>query len=571
MAGAESEPAGPKAAKSKNPPPPSTKNTSEPILKHQTLQSFDKISELLEFIGESSSCDTGNSLSNSKIRKFLLRQKELLGAYMEAEYRQISSDIESLRSDVLEIKANQERSHQLTASALKAIPKQTIKTWAQVTATESLPASLSAQSSTAPAPITARVEDRELTVRLNRDASLPQDQNKAHVPQIQVAKATIAKIDHALAQSGIKALTKMKVPAARILPSDDIRLTMGTTREAELMKIHASAWVASLGTKAELQIPTFGVLLDGIRIESMDLDNQETAIEALKTANIPLLPAMEIKKMSWLNKPYKNKKATSVIIEFALPEDANAVIAAGALFWEFTSRKIRRYVRNCRIKQCFKCYHYGHITPQCRADEICGFCNKPHKTADCPSEHNPREHKCPLCKKGHPAWDTSCDARRKEIERIEKARKTASQFWPEPLKEQVVSPSSVRASTGQYPTPSESSVSKSAVQKKKTPTRTKNIPPAMPAPNESEQPAKTAGIKRGREPLGEKSDNEQLTSRKSKAYRPGAPINIHMDDSDKPPSEITSSSLSMVTRRAAAITASRESIQTVSDDTEEDL
>jgi hypothetical protein len=49
-----------------------------------------------------------------------------------------------------------------------------------------------------------------------------------------------------------------------------------------------------------------------------------------------------------------------------------------------TARQARLvHDRACRVKQCFRCYHYGHIGTQCNASKTCGYCAELHESKHC--------------------------------------------------------------------------------------------------------------------------------------------------------------------------------------------
>lgn len=55
------------------------------------------------------------------------------------------------------------------------------------------------------------------------------------------------------------------------------------------------------------------------------------------------------------------------------------------------------YDRSCRLKQCFRCHEYGHIVPQCDAEERCGYCAEKHNTKECMKKlSDPKQ--APLCR-----------------------------------------------------------------------------------------------------------------------------------------------------------------------------
>ncbi|KAK8045664.1 hypothetical protein PG993_005688 [Apiospora rasikravindrae] len=109
----------------------------------------------------------------------------------------------------------------------------------------------------------------------------------------------------------------------------------------------------------------------------------EMAVQ-LQTLNAGILPLDKIPYMGWLTREGAARPMSSIVVEFSRPESANRLIHAGCL-WPNETYSVERYDRNCRIKQCFRCQKYGHITTQCAAThDTCGFCSDSHDTRKCP-------------------------------------------------------------------------------------------------------------------------------------------------------------------------------------------
>jgi len=108
---------------------------------------------------------------------------------------------------------------------------------------------------------------------------------------------------------------------------------------------------------------------------------------------------------------------------------ANAIIYAG-MAWEGQIHTCQLYDRACRVKQCFRCYNYGHIGAQCDAAQTCGYCAELHETKYCKQKgaegFTPR---CAVCKAAHTAWSNACPARKKEMGRVEQAKQIRSTYW----------------------------------------------------------------------------------------------------------------------------------------------
>ena len=125
------------------------------------------------------------------------------------------------------------------------------------------------------------------------------------------------------------------------------------------------------------------------------------------------------------------------MLEFTDPEMANAIIYAG-MVWNSKVHQGQLYDRACRVKQCFRCYCYGHIGTQCNASQTCGYCAGGHESRHCKQKgaegFTPR---CTVCKGGHTAWSNACPARKKELERVELAKRTRNIYWPVQPKERT--------------------------------------------------------------------------------------------------------------------------------------
>ncbi|EON65744.1 hypothetical protein W97_04983 [Coniosporium apollinis CBS 100218] len=163
---------------------------------------------------------------------------------------------------------------------------------------------------------------------------------------------------------------------------------------AEELVCHHEEWEKSLGEKAAVQVPTYGVLLRGVPVKSVDLSKKEAEIGRFCMENQALIGGYTIKNLTWLTKLGEGKK-----------------------------------------------------------DDTCGHCAETtHGTKECPNKEGKK--KCCLCGGNHVAWSNQCEYR-KEIERV-KAVKAAIQlqpFYPEDL---TLSPSvSQRGSAVGSSTPQE--------------------------------------------------------------------------------------------------------------------
>jgi hypothetical protein len=223
-----------------------------------------------------------------------------------------------------------------------------------------------------------------------------------------------AHVERAIAQSGNENISGIKVLFSNQLRSGDLSIRTATSKETEALKQFADDWVHRIGNRATLRITTYGIIVHGIRTSTIDMDKFEETRDQLLLDNKPFIPQAEIRYVGWLTRNAPTKAASSIVVEFSKPEDANKIIDEG-LIWQGEVFQCERYERQCRVKQCFKCQHYGHIGTQCKATIACGYCAQEQESRDCPSKLDrniPR--KCAACRGEHEAWSHQCPTRKEE-------------------------------------------------------------------------------------------------------------------------------------------------------------
>jgi hypothetical protein len=214
------------------------------------------------------------------------------------------------------------------------------------------------------------------------------------------------------------------VIAAKQLKSGDIVLHTATTAEADTLKSTKDEWVKVLGTTTRVIKPTYGVIVHGVHTnkESIDTNNQDRAIKKIELENAILHEGAKVAYIGWLTKEGRKKAASSLIVEFTTKYHANRVIQEG-LVLNAIHHDCILYDQSCRLKQCYHCHEYGHIRPQCDAEERCGYCAGAHNTKEyIARDADPKPTpKCVLCKGQHTAWSNTCLWRWREQARIEQA------------------------------------------------------------------------------------------------------------------------------------------------------
>jgi hypothetical protein len=223
-----------------------------------------------------------------------------------------------------------------------------------------------------------------------------------------------AHVERAIEQSGNENIVSVKIVSSNQLKSGDLSVKAATSTEVEALRQFADDWVHRVGNRASIRITTYGIIAHSIRTSTMDMERFEETRDQLLLDNKPFIPQAEIKYIGWLTRNAPTKAFSSITIEFSKLEDANKIIDEG-LIWQGEVFRCERYERQCRVKQCFKCQHYGHIGTQCKVTIACGYCAQEHESRDCPSKLDrniPR--KCAACRGEHEAWSYQCPTRKEE-------------------------------------------------------------------------------------------------------------------------------------------------------------
>ncbi|OHW97034.1 reverse transcriptase [Colletotrichum incanum] len=312
-------------------------------------------------------------------------------------------------------------------------------------------------------------------------------------------------VDRAIEGSSNEHIRKLKAVSANQLKSGDLSIKTATTKDMETLLQFAEDWENLIGNGAAVRISTYGVLAHGIRTSSMDMDR-------FNEIRYDLLQDNKAKKT-----------ASSVVVEFSKAEDANKLIDEG-LIWQGQVFQCERYNRYCRLRQCFKCYAYGHIGTQCKAMITCGYCAQEHMTRDCPSKSDtetPR--KCAACYGEHEAWNGRCPTRIREKAKIKTAYNQRPRYHPEQTAPQPAlgpeartrpNPRTTRPTLepgqSQENQPGRSRSRTKKVQKRPNPTTTQESEETITVAEESTRPKRT-NI-RSRRALEALEPNTQITN-----------------------------------------------------------
>lgn len=211
--------------------------------------------------------------------------------------------------------------------------------------------------------------------------------------------------------------TRKPIRAAKRLGSGDICIMAANEEEANSLR-EQKDWMLKLSSNARAVTKTYGLLLHGVRINTVDTKDMATAIKKIQNENASTL-SLDIVWLGWFGTNKEGYEKGSLIIELASPDEGNKAMEEGLVIGsELHGCCI--YNKQCRSKQCFVCWKYGHLSTACPTKDqvVCGKCSGEHHHKDCTSG----THKCPVCEGRHEAWNKMCVAKKKEIARMRMAR-----------------------------------------------------------------------------------------------------------------------------------------------------
>ncbi len=310
---------------------PQVNNGPENINEHATY--------LKEVCNQLQAADKGrtNQIPWSTVQPYILSTLALIGTVLAQpsvgevlhQIRDAAKDIQIIQRDITAVKGSIGLGTTPLNPANFSGVRAAKTTWAQVAAMARgprMPPPEPAQHGTHATKTSGTVtayKDRVVTVRLK-------DRNIAQRYRNGSPAWTRQQIQNSIRE---KTITRtIKVVAAHQLKSGDIQIYTSTAAEAVQLKEN-QAWLKGLGEQAELVVPTYGVIVHGVSTRSINVKEQEQVIQQVLADNYTVIPQVKISYIGWLTKEGNLKRTSSIVVEFAEPEMANAIIYAG-MAWE---------------------------------------------------------------------------------------------------------------------------------------------------------------------------------------------------------------------------------------------
>ncbi|KAF3481534.1 uncharacterized protein GIQ15_04293 [Arthroderma uncinatum] len=164
---------------------------------------------------------------------------------------------------------------------------------------------------------------RELLVKLN-------EPNPTAATRQATAEEIKEKVNSVLRNNQEQNLKEIQIIAVKRHPSGDLTLYTNSQADAKRMISYRNGWTKSLGEKASIKVPTYGILIHGISTQ-MEAENQIEMEEKIRWNN-PSLATARVAYSGWLKRDRGNKRASSVVVEFEKEEDADYAIQNGIVF-----------------------------------------------------------------------------------------------------------------------------------------------------------------------------------------------------------------------------------------------
>ena len=256
---------------------------------------------------------------------------------------------------------------------------------------------------------------RGILLKLNETDTEKQNQ-KATAQEVK------EKINNHLRNNRNTELRNTQIIAVKRHPSGDLTLFTTDRESTERLITQRDGWQTVLGDRAEVRVPSYGILVHGVSTQ-MDVQNRPEIEGKIQWSN-PSLEKARVTYSGWLKRNLGEKRASTMVVEFDREEDGDYAILNGIVFGAQIFA-CEYYDRTCKARQCFRCQKYGHIGTHCKAQETCGYCAENHSTKECTERDKPGSGPiCPNCRRNHPSWGIQCEIRKEEFARIEERRRS---------------------------------------------------------------------------------------------------------------------------------------------------
>jgi hypothetical protein len=245
-------------------------------------------------------------------------------------------------------------------------------------------------------------------------------------------------VNEILEKTDNPSLYSIQVAAVRKLKSGDLDLYTHSVLERERL-LHNSGWLAQLekGHAVRVMDKQYAVLAHSVSFEFFPKSRAVAeAKEEVLRSNPGRFPNAEIVHLGWasgFNDKTSKKSSSSLIIAFGDPRHANQAIQEG-IFLRGALVRTELYDPGCRIVQCSRCYHFGHVAAMCSSTAACPYCTLAHGRKQCPNRKNTTRYKCAICQGPHAANDRrQCPKWIEQNEALIKVKQKKARLFPVPL------------------------------------------------------------------------------------------------------------------------------------------
>jgi hypothetical protein len=125
-----------------------------------------------------------------------------------------------------------------------------------------------------------------------------------------------------------------------------------------------------------------------------------------------------------------------LLLEVSIHSEANILVEEG-LVHEGQLHDCELFYSECKLTECFRCRHYGHIAKQCQGKLACGYSAKEHDTRSCPSSNSPLDYLCSNCKEKHTTWSRLCHVRQGTVRIAMAAYHACARTYKVPVKSPI--------------------------------------------------------------------------------------------------------------------------------------
>lgn len=217
------------------------------------------------------------------------------------------------------------------------------------------------------------------------------------------------------ANEGLKELEFLDFKVFDRQNSRSIRMVVSKQEEV-LIRRTAEDWTSMIQGARIIAPKWYAVKADWVEV-SLTRNGDSLGISESARQRFGLENGVEVKRMTWLERPKDGAQFGSAVVKVATKTEAEKLLSGRHSFGG-QSLTISPFIEQRTPKVCYKCQGYNHIARECLVGVRCPYCAELHEQSACTAT----SFKCANCSGPYKAFERQCKLYQEEAKRISNLR-----------------------------------------------------------------------------------------------------------------------------------------------------